>query len=117
MNTAGKSDIFEAVVQILVLRALQERGTAKSEWLVKKLQHQAHGVSHIEEHSVHIALRKLETSGWIKRERSAPTAQQSGKWELTASASKCLPLEIKQWKSFIDDWPLIVSLVQAAIEI
>jgi|GEM_PF-6392947 len=38
MNTAGKPYVHEAVVQLLVLRTIQSRGTARSTWLVKQLR-------------------------------------------------------------------------------
>jgi DNA-binding PadR family transcriptional regulator len=116
MNTAGKSDVFEAVIQILILSALQEHGASKSEWLVRDLQRRISGVDCVEEHSLYIALTKLEVSGWVRRGISGPTARRSEKWELTRSASTCLPRELKQWKIFIDNWPLIAGLLQAAVQ-
>jgi len=116
MNTAGKSDIFEAVLQILILSALEEHGACKSELLVRDLQRRISGVDCVEEHSLYIALTKLEASGWVRRERSRPTASSSEKWELTRSASACLPRELQQWKVFMDNWPLIADLLQTAVQ-
>ena len=116
MNTPGKSDVVEAVVEILVLAALQDRGTANSKWLVRSLQQQTGGLSSIEEHSIRIALRKLETSGWIRKKEVASRARQSEKWELTTSANKCFPVEIRKWKSFINDWLLIANLLRDVLD-
>lgn len=116
MNTAGKSDIFEAILQLLILSALQEHGPVKAAWLTRNLHRRISGVACIEERSLHIALTKLEISGWIKRGISASTARHSEKWELTKSASECLPRELKQWKIFIDNWPLIAGVIQAAVQ-
>lgn len=114
MNTAGKSDIFEAVIQILVLKSLHERGSANSERLAKDLQRKTDGIPRIEEDSVYIALRKLETSGWVRKQSAG--RRGSGKWELTLSATKCLPLEIKQWKIFTEDWPPILRLLKSNLD-
>jgi DNA-binding HxlR family transcriptional regulator len=116
MNTPGKSDVVEAVVEILVLAALQDRGAANSTWLVRSLQQQTGGLSSIEEHSIRIALRKLEASGWIRKKGTASTARQSEKWELTTSANKCFPIEIRKWKSFMNDWPTIANLLRDVLD-
>lgn len=112
MTTAGKSDIFEAVVQILVLKSLHERGSAKSERLVKDLQQKAQGIAGMKEDSVYIALRKLENSGWI-RKSTASVPRSSVKWELTQAANKSLPLEFRRWKAFMEDWPPILTLLKS----
>ncbi len=112
MNTAGKSDIFEAVIQILVLKSLHESGSAKSARLIKDLQRKTHGVPGIAEDSVYIALRKLENSGWI-RKTSPTAAPASVQWELTLSATKGLPLEIRRWKAFMEEWPPILTQLKS----
>ncbi|MGC1783156.1 MAG: hypothetical protein WA708_11605 [Acidobacteriaceae bacterium] len=114
MNTAGKSDIFEAVIQILILKSLDERGSANSQLLFEDLQRKTHGIPRIEKDSVYIALRKLETSGWVRKKSAA--ARDSGKWQLTLSATKCLPLEIKQWKIFTEAWPPILRLLKSNLD-
>jgi DNA-binding MarR family transcriptional regulator len=115
MNTAGKSDVFEAVIQILILRALEEHGASKSECVVRDLQRRISGVDCVEEQSLCIALTKLEASGWVRRRTWGPTRRRSEKWELTRSAKVRLPQELKQWKTFIDNWPLIAGLLQTAV--
>jgi len=114
MNTSGKSDVVEAVVELLVLSALQDRGATNSTWIVKTLQQQTGGLSLIEEHSIRIALRKLETSGWIRK--TATPARQSERWQLTTSANKCFPIEVRKWRGFIKSWPLIANLLEDALE-
>jgi DNA-binding MarR family transcriptional regulator len=116
MNTAHKSDVFEAFTQILILSALEEHGSCKSECLVRDLKGQISGVDCIEEHSLYIALTKLEASGWVRRRTSGPTTRRSEKWELTRFARVCLPGELKQWKIFIDNWPRIAGLLQTAVQ-
>lgn len=116
MNTAGKSDVFEAVVQILILSALEEQGASKSERLVRNVQSRINGVDCVEEHSLYIALTKLEASGWVRRRTWGPTTQRSVKWELTRSAKVRLPQELKKWKTFIDNWAHIEGLLQTAVQ-
>jgi hypothetical protein len=116
MNTAGKSDVFEAVIQILILSALEEHGASKSECLVRDLQRRISGVDCVEEHSLCIALTKLEASGWVRRRTWGPTTRRSEKWELTRSARVRLPQELKQWKTFIDNWAHIEGLLQTAVQ-
>jgi DNA-binding MarR family transcriptional regulator len=116
MNTAGKSDVFEAVIQILILRALEEHGASKSECVVMDLRRRISGVYCVEEHSLCIALTKLEASGWVRRRTWGPAGRRSEKWELTRSARVRLPQELNQWKTFIDNWPLIAGLLQTAVQ-
>jgi hypothetical protein len=116
MNTAGKSDVFEAVIQILILQALEEHGASKSEYVVKDLQHRISGVDCVEEQSLCIALTKLEASGWVRRRIWGPTGRRCEKWELTQSARVRLPQELKKWKTFIDNWPLIAGLLHTAVQ-
>ena len=115
MNTAGKSDVFEAVLQILILSALREHGASQPESLIKTLQLRISGVDCVEEHYLCIALTNLEASGWVRRRTWGPTRGRSEKWELTPSARVRLPQELKQWKTFIDNWPLIAGLLQTAV--
>ena len=116
MNTAGKSDVFEAVIQILILSALEEHGASKSERLVRNVQSRINGVDCVEEHSLYIALTKLEASGWVRRRTWGPTTQRYVKWELTRSAKVRLPHELKKWKTFIDNWAHIEDLLQTAVQ-
>ena len=115
MNTSGKSDVFEAVLQILILSALLERGASQPESLIRNLQLRISGVDCVEEQSVCIALTKLEASGWVRRRTWGPTHRRAEKWELTQSARVRLPQELNQWKTFIDNWPLIAGLLQTAV--
>ena len=41
--------------------------------------------------------------------------RRSEKWELTQSARVRLPQELNQWKTFIDNWPLIAGLLQTVV--
>ncbi len=116
MNAAGKSDVFEAVLQILILSALLECGASQPESLIRNLQRRISGVDCVEEHSLCIALTKLEDSGWVRRRTWGPTKRRSEKWELTRSARVRLPQELKQWKTFMDNWPLIAGLLQTAVQ-
>jgi DNA-binding PadR family transcriptional regulator len=116
MTTAGKSDVFEAVLQILILHALEQHGASQPESLFKNLQRRISTVDCVEEHSLYIALSKLEVSGWVRRRTWGPSSRRSDKWELTRSARVRLPEELKQWKTFIDNWPLIAGLLQTAVQ-
>jgi hypothetical protein len=115
MNTAGKSDVFEAVLQVLILSALLEHGASQPESLIRNLQLRISGLDCVEEHSFCIALTNLEASGWVRRRTWGPSTRRSEKWELTPSARIRLPQEIKQWKTFMDNWPLIAGLLQTAV--
>ncbi len=116
MNTAGKSDVFEAVIQILILSALEEEGASKSERLVSNVQRRINGVNCVEEHSLYIALTKLEACGWVRRRTWGTPKRRSVKWELTQSARVRLPQELKQWKTFINNWAHIEGLLQTALQ-
>ena len=116
MNIAGKSDVFEAVIQILILSALEEHGASRPESLVEDLQRRISGVDGVEEHSLCIALTKLEASGWVRRRTWGPTTRRLEKWELTQSAKVRLPQELQQWRTFIDNWAHIEGLLQTAVQ-
>jgi hypothetical protein len=115
MNITGKSDVFEAVIQILILSALEEHGASKPECLVGDLQRRIGGVDCVEELSFYVALTKLETSGWIRRRTWGPPKRRDLKWELTQSARVRLPQELQQWKTFIDNWAHIEGWLQTAV--
>jgi DNA-binding PadR family transcriptional regulator len=116
MNAAGKSDVFEAVLQLLILSALREHGASQPESLIRNLRLRISGVDFVEEHSLYIALSNLESSGWVRRRTWGPIKRRAEKWELTPSARVRLPQELKQWNAFIDKWPLIARLLQTAVQ-
>lgn len=112
MNTTGKSDIFEATIQMLILKSLHERGSDTSSRLVQDVRRKARGISGIDQNSVYLALRKLEASGWIRKHVDT-RVPNSGTWNLTVSATRCLPIEMRQWKVFVEGAPRIFSLLQS----
>jgi DNA-binding PadR family transcriptional regulator len=114
MITAGKSDVFEAVIQILVLKILHEHGTANGPRIVKELLRKTDGLMVIEEASGYIALAKLASSGWIRSEECA-TSSRSGKYVLSSSASRCLTREMETWQGFVDQWPQIRRILNDVV--
>ncbi|HEY5255885.1 MAG TPA: PadR family transcriptional regulator [Acidobacteriaceae bacterium] len=106
MTTAGKSDVLEAVVQIIILKVLHDGGTMEGQSIARELWRKANGLIVIKEASVYIALSKLELSGWVKNQRSA-ALPRSGKYVLSGSARKFLPREMKEWQDFVEQWPQI----------
>lgn len=114
MTTADKSDVFEAVVQILILKILHERGTAEGQSIVKELRRRTDRLISIEESSGYIALSKLASSGWIRHEGYTATSR-SGRYVLSKSASKHLPREMKEWQSFVDHWPQISCILNDVV--
>lgn len=114
MTTAGKSDVFEAVVQILILTILHECGSADGSSIVKEMLRKTDSLIFVEEASGYIALLKLEASGWIKN-RSYTATPRTGVYVLTKSARTYLPQEIKEWKEFVDHWPQISCMLNDAV--
>jgi len=115
MTTAGKSDVLEAVVQILILKVLHEGGTVEGQSIARELWRRVNGLIVIEEASVYIALSKLELSGWVKNQRSAALAR-SGEYVLSKSARKFLPQEIKEWQDFVEQWPQISLILDDVLK-
>ena len=113
-TTSGKSDVFEAVAQILILMILHECGAADGPSIVKKMLRKADSLIYIEEASGYIALLKLEASGWIKNNRYTATPR-TGVYVLTKSARTHLPQEIKEWQEFVDHWSQIGCMLNEAI--
>jgi DNA-binding PadR family transcriptional regulator len=115
-TTSGKSDVFEAVVQVLILIFLHECGTADGPSIVEEMQRKTAGLIYVEEASGYIALLKLEASGWIKNKRSTATPR-TGVYVLTKSASTHLHQEMKEWRDFVDHWPQINYILNGALRI
>lgn len=113
-TTSGKSDVFEAVAQILILTILHECGTADGPSIVKEMLRKADSLIYVEESSGYIALLKLEASGWIKNKKYTATPR-TGVYVLTKSASTHLPQEIKEWQEFVDHWSQISYMLNEAI--
>ena len=114
-TTSGKSDVFEAVVQILILMILNDCGTTDGPSIVEEMRRKMNGLIYIEEASGYIALLKLEASGWIKNKTSTATPR-TGVYALTKSASTYLPQEIKEWQYFVDHWPQISCILNDAVK-
>jgi DNA-binding PadR family transcriptional regulator len=116
MITAGKSDVFEAVVQILILTILHKCEAADAPSIVKEMLRKTDSLIYVEEASGYIALSKLETSGWIKNKRYTDTPR-TGVYVLTKSARTHLSQEVKEWQNFVDHWPQINRMLNDAVGI
>jgi len=99
MTTVGKSDLLEAFVQLLVLTMLRESGPQKVRALTKQVLDRTSAIPFISKASVSMAIAKLEISGWIRKEISA-SPKDEGPFVLTDTASRVLPLEIRDWIAF-----------------
>ncbi|MGA8905985.1 MAG: hypothetical protein WB524_00065 [Acidobacteriaceae bacterium] len=106
MTTVGKSDLFEAVVQLLVLITLRDGGPRTIRTLTKQLLSKTAALTFIGAPSVSMAAAKLEMSGWIRKERAVPR-NDVGRYVLTDTASRMLVLEVRDWINFGAQWPEI----------
>jgi DNA-binding MarR family transcriptional regulator len=115
MTTVGKSDLLEAVVQVLVLTTLREGGPKTIRTLTKQLLGRTAALTFICGASVSIATAKLEMSGWIRRERAA-SRNRVGRYVLTDAASRMLALEVRDRITFGAQWPEIDKALRAALQ-
>jgi DNA-binding MarR family transcriptional regulator len=106
MTTVGKSDLLEAVVQLLVLITLRDGGPRTIRTLTKQLLSKTAALTFIGAPSVSMAAAKLEMSGWIRKERAVPQ-NDVGRYVLTDTASKMLVHEVRDWINFGAQWPEI----------
>jgi hypothetical protein len=113
MTTVGKSDLLEAVVQLLVLTTLRDGGPRTIRTVTKQLLTRAAALSFICDASVSMAAAKLEMSGWIRRERAVPR-KDAGRYVLTDTASRMLALEVRDWAAFSAQWPEIDRTLRSA---
>lgn len=113
MTAIGKSDIFEAITQIVVLRILYERDETESRSLVRELRRRTKGLNTIQNASGHLALYKLESSGWIQR--TTPSGANSEIYRLSNTAKRYLAKEFEDWRTFVDQWPRIEHILQKVL--
>lgn len=113
MTTTGKSDVFEAVAQVVVLKILYERGIDRGDSLVKELRRRPRGLEPFQEASGYLAISKLESSGWIQR--SMQIDPRSCSYQLSKTASRFLARELNDWRAFVEQWPRIQSVLKAIV--
>jgi hypothetical protein len=114
MTTVGKSDLLEAVVQLLVLTVLRE-GAPKTIRTVKRhLLAKTAAISFISESSVSMAATKLEISGWIRKERLV-RRDDHGRYVLTDTAIRMFALEVRDWTTCGAQWSEIDRILRTVL--
>jgi DNA-binding PadR family transcriptional regulator len=108
--TAGKSDVVEAVIQWMLLRALQQSNVTTKSQLISLVKKKAQGSLPLSDYAIETALAKLEMSGWISESRHTPDGNRVCK--LSRSAERYLPQEAAQWRFFVSHAHKIIDLVE-----
>ena len=114
MTNFGKSDVFEALIQVFLLKLIQQHGRVTRQTVIREMRRLTDGQIPLTTAAVSIGLAKLESSGWIFLGKSGVRSDQD-KFELTATAATHLSEEFHQWRLFVESWPGISLLLKKVI--
>jgi len=98
MGTEARSDLLQGTLDLLILRALQERilhGWAISE----RIQQISENVLQVNQGSLYPALHRLENKGWIKAESGVSELGRRARfYRITAVGKRRLQVEHESWR-------------------
>lgn len=98
MGNDARSDLLQGTLDLLILRALQERvlhGWAISE----RIQQISQDVLQVNQGSLYPALHRLEGKGWIKAEAGVSELGRRARfYRITAAGRRQLHMEQEGWR-------------------
>jgi transcriptional regulator len=93
------NDILQGTLSLLVLRALEARGTMHGYALTSHIHKASAELLRVEEGSLYPALHRMEQDGWVRAEwGETEKGRQARFYSLTDKGSKQLVIERESWE-------------------
>ncbi len=98
---AGKSDILQGTLDLIVLKTLETLGPMHGYGLAVRIQQVSDNVLHLNQGTLYPALLRLEQKGWITSEWGESENNRRARfYSLTKAGKKQLREETANWERF-----------------
>lgn len=95
------ADLLQGTLNMLVLQVLT-RGKANGYEIAKMIEDRSGEALQVDHGSLYPALRRLETTGWIKAKwEVSPTNRKARYYELTPAGRKQIDIERERWRASV----------------
>ncbi len=99
--SAGKSDILQGTLDLIVLKTLETLGPTHGYGLAVRIQQVSVNVLHLNQGTLYPALLRLEQKGWITSEWGESENKRRARfYSLTKAGKKQLREETANWERF-----------------
>ncbi len=99
--SAGKSDILQGTLDLIVLKTLETLGPTHGYGLAVRIQQVSANILHLNQGTLYPALLRLEQKGWISSEWGESENKRRARfYSLTRSGKKQLREETANWERF-----------------
>lgn len=99
--SAGKSDILQGTLDLIVLKTLETLGPLHGYGLAVRIQQVSTNILHLNQGTLYPALLRLEQKGWITSEWGESENKRRARfYSLTRAGKKQLREETANWERF-----------------
>lgn len=99
--SAGKSDVLQGTLDLIVLKTLETLGPTHGYGIAVRVQQVSANALHLNQGTLYPALLRLEQKGWIKSEWGESENKRRARfYSLTKSGQKQLREETADWERF-----------------
>lgn len=114
MITAGKADVLQGTLDLLVLKTLDTLGPLHGFGIARRIQQVSEDMLQLNQGTLYPALVRLEQRGWIRSKWGVSENNRRARfYSLTKSGKKQLAVETKDWERMAS---LIARLLRGAAE-
>ena len=98
-NTAGRSEILQGTLDLMVLKTLHALGPLHGYGLARRIEQVSNQLLRLNEGTVYTSLLRLQQKGWITASWGTSENNRRAKYyAITASGLKQLARETESWK-------------------
>ncbi len=99
MDGAGKSDILQGTLDLMVLKTLDTMGPLHGYGIAQRIQQISENILSLNQGTLYPALLRLEQRGWIESEWGRSDNNRRARYyRITRSGRKQLKVEADEWR-------------------
>ena len=110
MNAAGKSDILQGTLDLMVLKTLDTMGPLHGYGIAQRIQQISDNILSLNQGTLYPALLRLEQRGWIESEWGRSDNNRRARYYSISRAGR------KQLKVEADDWRRMAAVIARLLQ-
>jgi len=110
MNAAGKSDILQGTLDLMVLQTLDTMGPLHGYGIAQRIQQISDNILSLNQGTLYPALLRLEQRGWIQSEWGRSENNRRARYYSISRAGR------KQLKVEADDWRRMAAVIARLLQ-
>jgi transcriptional regulator len=110
MNSAGKSDILQGTLDLMVLKTLDTMGPLHGYGIAQRIQQISDNILSLNQGTLYPALLRLEQRGWIESEWGRSDNNRRARYYSISRAGR------KQLKVEADDWRRMAAVIARLLQ-